>query len=76
MRWGGAEEHFIQSEIANNIINMTFNHQHCNKRNAVKKHYQRYGLHFFIFLFVKSVFLNETWDLTITRKGFSSRNYN
>ena len=33
-------------------INMTFNHQHCNTRNAVKKPHQRYGLHLYLFVLV------------------------
>ena len=54
---------------------MTFNHQHCTTRNAVKKPHQRYGLHLFLFLFVYlKCFWNKTLDQITTRKGFSSQN--
>ena len=44
---------FSQKKLINLIaINMTFNHQHCTTKNAVKKRHQRYGIHLFIFLFV------------------------
>ena len=45
---------FSQKYLINLIaINMTFNHQHCNTRNAGKKPQKLYGFtHFFLFLFV------------------------